>query len=362
MSAVGQYENMLSALNQADQGLDPSKVPPVLEDVLNEKTLAGKSALQGVSGVLVAKSATTAIKRLVGSKGSAARKSLKDAGIEDEDIDEVADAGAGGDLSELGTAALNVGVKALNRTLGNGFNYLKDAGQRFGGKVADTFKNNPASDELDDAGEALDISGDNPYSFNSLSKVFGSDETEAFSGKAPLPEGTEDPFSLPDAGDIFERATSSGRNLVGGLRGDSTIARATGPPEQELPDPAQSAADIRPVDPAGGDPAAAGGGKAPVESEINPADASDATEVTTGIKDAKDVEEAGKAIRDVKDAAEVTAETGAETFDPVELGIAAALGIAGTIASVFIKDHHTKNVAAKFTNEVIPVNYAAQLI
>ena len=93
-ASVGQYESMLSSLNQADQGLDPSKVPPVLDDVLNEKTLAAKTALQGVSGVLLAKATTSAIKKMTGAKGSATRKALNNAGIEDEDIEEATDAAA----------------------------------------------------------------------------------------------------------------------------------------------------------------------------------------------------------------------------------------------------------------------------
>jgi len=347
MSAVSQYESMLSALNQADQGLDPSKVPPVLEDVLNEKTLAGKSALQGVSGVLVAKSATTAIKRLTGSKGSASRKALNDAGISDADIDEVADAGAGGDLSELGTSVLNVGVKALNRSLGNGFNYLKDAGKNFGSKISDTFKNNPASDALDDATDAFDFGGgSNPYS---LSRVFGGEESDIFSGKSALPSGTEDPFSLPDEGDLFARATSSGRDLLGGLRGDSTLARVTAPPPaQTLPEQ-----DIKPVDP---DPKQ-------VDPEPEPSQASseitEATESTSKIAD--DISEGGKIVKGLKKAGEGADVAGGE-FDPVELGIGAVLGLAGTIGSIFIKDHHTKNVASQFTNEIVPVNYSSQLI
>lgn len=345
-SSIQSYNEALLNMNASNVGLDPSKVPPVLEDEINDKIVVGKSALQGISGVMVAQAATSTLKKVL--KGS---KAAKNAGIADEDIDNLADAAASGDLESLGTQALGIGIKSANRALGQGVSYLQDAGRSLGDKILGTFKNNPAAENT-----PVDDIADNPMSFRNQ---MGSDlESDIFSGKSDINDLSDlsDPFKLAEGEDVFGRVTGPARGLLGAGQGDSTLARATGggrpapaqpEPEPEPAGPAQPAPDddIKPVPEADTDPA-------PL---IEGADSDMDLAAVRAAKAAKDVSEVTK-IGEGMEA------TGGATFDPIEAGLGALLGIGGTIAAVFIKTHHVKNVVNNFVQEKVPVNYASTLL
>ncbi len=348
-SSLESYNEALLNMNASNVGLDASRVPPVLEDEINDKIVVAKSALQGISGVMVAQSATNTLKKVL--KGS---KAAKNAGIADEDIDNLVDAGASGDLESLGTKALGVGIKAANRALGKGVNYLQDAGRSFGDKLLTTFKNNPAAKNT-----PVDDIDDNPMSFRNQ---MGSDlESDIFSGKSDINDLSDlsDPFTLAQGEDIFGRATTGARGLLGAGQGDSTIARATGgakPAPAPEPEPASAPEPAGPAQPAPDD-----------DIKPVPEGESDATPLIEGGDTDMDVA-AVRAAKAAKDVSEITKvgegmdATGAATFDPIEAGLGALLGIAGTIGAVFIKTHHVKNVVNKFVQEKVPVNYASTLL
>jgi len=349
-SSIQSYNEALMNMNASNVGLDPSRVPPVLEDEINEKVVVGKSALQGISGVMVAQSATSTLKKVL--KGS---KAAKNAGIADEDIDNLADAAASGDLENLGTQALGVGIKAVNRALGQGVNYLQDAGRSLGDKILGTFKNNPAAENT-----PVDDIADNPMSFRNQ---MGSDlESDIFSGKSDINDLSDltDPFKLAEGEDVFGRVTSGARGLLGAGQGDSTIARATGgarpAPAQPAPEPTSVPEPAQPAQPAPDD-----------DIKPVPEGETDAAPLIEGADTDMDVAavRAAKAAKDVSEITKVSEgmdATGAATFDPIEAGLGALLGIAGTIGAVFIKTHHVKNVVNNFVQEKVPVNYASTLL
>lgn len=116
------YQSELSNLRQANLGFTP---PPVLDDVLNDKAIAGKGALEGVSSMLAGSALHTTLKSLVKSKV-----------LNPEDVEEVAQSAASGDLTGVVNSTAQAAVRALNRNLQGGINRagaaLRDLGTRGG--------------------------------------------------------------------------------------------------------------------------------------------------------------------------------------------------------------------------------------
>ena len=323
MTSVAEYENLIASMNNANQGLDPAHVPPVLEDVINDKVLAAKGSLQGISGLLVGSAAQTGLKAALKSKGS---KALENAGIKDEDIDALADAGAEDGLEGVGKSALSLGVKVVNRQLGNGIKRIADAGRQFGSRVRSAFQ------------EAREISPDT-FEFR-----------DAFRPTS-LPEGETDPFTVAPGESVFERATLSAQQGEAALRGDQTLARIGRIAETSFDDPAPRP---EPAAPAPDDITPVQSGAAPEAApELDAGAGVDTGEQT--------ISKAGKVLGDLEKIGEAGDIESVATIDPVELGVTALLGAVGTIGSLFIKTHHIKNVVAN-VQEQVPVNYASQLI
>ena len=119
---MSDYASELSNLRQANLGFTP---PPVLDDVLNDKAIAGKGALEGVSSMLAGSALHTTLKSLVKSKI-----------LNPEDVEDVAQSAANGDLTGIVNNTAQAAVRALNRNLQGGINRagaaLRDLGARGG--------------------------------------------------------------------------------------------------------------------------------------------------------------------------------------------------------------------------------------
>lgn len=118
------YNELRNALMENNMGFKP---PPVIDDVLNDKAIVGKSAIEGVGNMLTG----TAIAKTI-STMSKSRKVLENAGVASEDIDSIAEQAASGDLSSAAGGALRAGVRAVNQQLGNGIKYVKGVAQGLG--------------------------------------------------------------------------------------------------------------------------------------------------------------------------------------------------------------------------------------
>ena len=132
------YQSELSNLRQANLGFTP---PPVLDDVLNDKAIAGKGALEGVSSMLAGSALHTTLKSLVKSKV-----------LNPEDVEDVAQSAANGDLTGVVNNTAQAAVRALNRNLQGGINRAGAALRDIGAKGGDLI--NQSEGAVDAAREA----------------------------------------------------------------------------------------------------------------------------------------------------------------------------------------------------------------
>ena len=273
------YQSELGNLRQANLGFTP---PPVLEDVLNDKAIAGKGALEGVSSMLAGSALHTTLKSLVKSKV-----------LNSEDVEQVAQSAADGDLSGVVNNTAQAAVRALNRTLQGGINRgraaLRDVGARGGDLI------NESQGALNEGAQALQDAAQ---------------ELPDIQTRPPPALAAED---AERAQSVFDRPSQ----VIGerdNLRVGQTAAEGTEPlraaPEAE-------------------DPAA--------------------PEVTAAAEEATGAEEAVKAVstgsKVVEGLDEAAAASAAADFDPVNLAVTGLLGLGGVIGGLFIHTHHTVNRA-----------------
>jgi hypothetical protein len=88
---------------------------------------------------------------------------------------------------------------------------------------------------------------------------------------------------------------------------------------------------------------------APADSDAAQAAAEDAA--SAGVEEATEGGEIGSDLLEGLGAA--TKASAAADFDPVNLAITAALGIATTVAGLFVKVHHTKDISHRFVPNVV---------
>lgn len=292
------YQSELSNLRQANLGFTP---PPVLDDVLNDKAIAGKGALEGVSSMLAGSALHTTLKSLVKSKV-----------LNPEDVEEVAQSAANGDLTGVVNSTAQAAVRALNRNLQGGINRagaaLRDLGARGGDLI------NESTGAIDAGAEAIQGVRE------ALPDI-------APSGARPppaLPAQEEGEEAAARARGVFDRPSE----LIG--EGENLRVGQTAPEGTETIRPAPEAPE------------------APAIPEV-------AGEATQGAEDAvKAVSTGEKVVEGLDDAA---AASSAADFDPVNIAITGLLGLGGVIGGLFIHTHHVENVAQA---PIKAVNYGVQ--
>ena len=215
------YQSELSNLRQANLGFTP---PPVLDDVLNDKAIAGKGALEGVSSMLAGSALHTTLKSLVKSKV-----------LNPEDVEDVAQSAANGDLTGVVNNTAQAAVRALNRNLQGGINRAGAALRDIGAKGGDLI--NQSEGAVDAGAEAIqgvrealpDIVTRSAGVFDKPSELIGEGDDirvgqtvpETLKA-APVPEGTEVP-AVPavtegaEAAEDAVKAVSTGEKVVEGL-------------------------------------------------------------------------------------------------------------------------------------------------
>ncbi len=317
-SAVSEYNQLRNSLGAANLGFTP---PPVIDDQINYTAEALKGGVEGIGAQLAGGTIMKGIKALRKSNPNA----LKNAGIAEQDVDDVETSAANGDLTGAGASAIRALVGGVNKTLGN-------AGRRLGGA-------------LRDLGEKATGSFDKsvPDTLVDTEDLF----KQALTPK--LPEGEINPFSINNS-DILERATSSAQqSLRGGMSGDQTLARALQGKQNATPE------NPSPKTPANGDAAEAD--RPPAATETQAIEGGDkALQSGENLSDtSKTLSTGEKVFKDLKKGDE---DITATDFDPVDLAVQGVLAVATIGLGLLIHPHHIKNVAPQPTQ---PTNYSAQL-
>ena len=310
------YNNLRNSLNQANIGFKP---PPVLDDQINYTEEALKGGIEGIGAQLTGGALLSSLKGLRKSNA----KVLRDSGIADSDLDDIEASAAQGDLSGVASNATRAILGGINRQLGNAGNALKGAVRDLG---------NRAKGAQSYASRARPSSDDNLLDTEDLFKQ---------ATEFRPPEGTTNPFSFD-----FDPLPVS--PLQGGLRGDSTIARALRQRPLASEDEVQ-----RPLGPEPSDNPPV---SKPPSTEV-PNVAADSEKLGSEVLDnTSDVVSKGeKVLGDLK---KVDKAATAGDFDPLDILGQAALGLTTIGLGLLIHPHHVTNVAPKAD---LPTNYSAQL-
>jgi len=322
MSASAQYNELLNRMRKANVGYKP---PAVIDDVLNDKEIPGKGALKGVSSQLLGGSLAGSLKSLVKNKAALAKR----LGIKEEDIDGIIEAASKGDLGGALSSSTEAAIGAANQTIQNTIGSATSA-LRTGGKGIAEAIGSPKA-QAREVYDNLD-----PEDFLGLTTK----EIRGFSqGRIPArfqegaPKATFTPAAQAQAA---EQAPTEGAEYAANLK--QQVSETLQGTKQDL-DPFSTPSTLSQE--------AQGALKATTDEAANTAGklAEAGKAVSTG----------EKAVEGIEGATEASA---AADFDPVNLAITGALGLAGVIGGLFVKTHHVENRAAP---EILPVNYGSQL-
>lgn len=323
MSASSQYNELINSMREANVGFKP---PPVLDDVVNDKAVVGKGALEGISSQLLGGSLAGSLKALTKNKSLLAKR----LNLKESDIDDIIDAAAKGDLKGALSSSTEAAIGAANQTLQNTVGNAT-AALRTGAKgIAEAVRN--PQQRAREVYDNLD-----PEQFLGLS----TDEIRGFSqGKIParfqesaLPKATFTPAAREQA---EEQEPTEGAEYAANLR--KQVGETLGQTQEDL-NPFSTPSTLSQE--------AQGALKATTD---------EAAETAGKLAEAgKTISTGEKAVEGIEGAAEASA---AADFDPINLAITGALGLAGVIGGLFVKTHHTVNRA---TPEIRPVNYGSQL-
>lgn len=321
MSASAQYNELLNSMREANVGYKP---PAVIDDVLNDKAIAGKGALEGVSSQLLGGSLAGSLKSLVKNKAALAKR----LGIKEEDIDGIIEAASKGDLGGALSSSTEAAIGAANQTIQNTIGSAT-AALRTGGK--------------------------------GIAEAIGSPKAQA-----------REVYDNLDPEDFLGLTT---KEIRGFSQGRIPARFQEGAPKATFTPAAQAQAEAAQAPPPEGAEYAANlkqqvsetlqGTKEDLDPFSTPStlsqEAQGALKATTdeAASTAGKLAEAGargeKAVEGIEGAAEASA---AADFDPINLAITGALGLAGVVGGLFVKTHHVENRAAP---EILPVNYGSQL-
>ena len=101
----------MNSMRSANIGFNP---PPVVDDIVNDRAIVGKNALEGVSSSLVGGATLGSIKALAKSKA------LSKVGVEAKDVDAVVASASEGDLNGIANNTSRAIIRAGNRALQRG--------------------------------------------------------------------------------------------------------------------------------------------------------------------------------------------------------------------------------------------------
>lgn len=302
------YNSLRNSLAAANVGYKP---PPVIDDQINYSEEALKGGVEGIGSQLTGGAILSSLKGLRKSKG----KVLENAGIANNDLDDIEESAANGDLTGAVASASKAILGGLNRQLGNAGNFVKGALRDLGSKAR--------GGQSALSGAKVDIFPDSEEAFRKATQ-------------SVIPEGTTDPFS-------FDATAIS--NLRGGLRGDQTLARVVG---QRPTGEAQIRNAPKPVD----------GDIQPAQGSNNVPNVAANAEKLGGETLDNTAEIVGKGEKILGDLKKVDAGLTATDFDPVDIAGQAIIGLTTIGLGLLIHPHHVTNVAPK---AVQPTNYSAQL-
>jgi len=319
MSASAQYNELLNSMREANVGYKP---PAVIDDVLNDKAIAGKGALEGVSSQLLGGSLAGSLKSLVKNKAALAKR----LGIKEEDIDGIIEAASKGDLGGALSSSTEAAIGAANQTIQNTIGSATAALKTGGKGIADAIRS--PKEQAREVYDNLD-----PEDFLGLSTK----EIRGFSqGRIPArfqegaPKATFTPAAQAQA---EQQAPSEGAEYAANLK--QQVSETLQGTKEDL-DPFSTPSTLSQE--------AQGALKATTDEAAS-----------TAGKLAEAGARGEKAVEGIEGAAEASA---AADFDPINLAITGALGLAGVVGGLFVKTHHVENRAAP---EILPVNYGSQL-
>lgn len=335
MSSIQEFNSLRNSMIQANVGYKP---PHEMFDVVNDKALVGKSAVEGVGNMMTGHALMkTVLKMRKTAKASAkGQQALKDAGVTDDDIDDLTEALGNGDFTQAGQTVLSTATRAVNRALGNGVRRVADGFKDLGSKAQELISKKPAMKDV------LGDDDENPFSFKNFSKKFDDEagsadadlETDIFSGRFQPTEGLLDPFQADSS--FLSSARSNLRTVAQDSDLDSPfsdprslnarLSRPSQKPQEDIEEP---------------------------EEESEPPKA--LKDVSDETAEEGDLTKGAKIVKDIDETAETSA---AGDEDPLNIAITAGLGLAGVIGGLFIKTHHEQNVAP---HAIPPSNYGYQM-
>ena len=366
MNSIGDYDDMLGNLSRVNSGFKP---PPVLDEVINDKKVVAKTAVEGISTQMLGGQVSKTLKVLLKKNQS----QLEKLGLKSSDIDDLVESASDGDLESTGVTGMKLLTQAINKTVGNGI--------KKGGQFLEDLKSNltdlksAAKDKLSDLTEAAKTK------FGNAPQQVLDDAKEDLFGSDPS-------YNLKLDKAVSERAEKlAKKELAKKAKAARKLQKKKSPAE---PDEPEDAPDVDPavrrVAPDAPDdddtPTSLQEPKTlnqSAQEEVNAQQkaASDdvaqqsAEDTKTDVPDpAKDLDEAGKnlgdldeeskAYSDAKKAIKVGEEVegGGAEFDPIEAAVGGLIALGGVISGAFIKTHHTVNRAPPAPN---PVNFSAQL-
>ena len=272
------YNSQLNAMRSANTGI---KFPPVVDDIVNDRAVVGKSALEGVSTNLVGGATVKSLSALSKSK------TLKKIGIESKDVDSVIARASEGDLKGVASNTADAIVRAGNRALQTGIKSGVERLNTLGSTAIKRFR--PAIPEFEEAFKGTALENIRP---------------EPLPTRPPPAEPQALPPNPQEEPDIRPAEIQSNQEYATQLKQNVQQTLSRGVDEDPFSNPVPLGQTIEKVDEG----------------------------VSTGEKVLKDLSEATK-VSEVADA-----------FDPVDIAITATLGLAGVVGGLFVKTHHTNYI------------------
>ena len=272
------YNSQMSAMRQANAGFKP---PPVVDDIVNDRAVVGKSALEGVSTQLVGGATAKSLHALAKSKG------LSKLGIESGDVDKAIASASEGDLKGVASNTADAIVRAGNRALQSGVRTTYNKLNQLGSTAVKRFK--PAVPEFEEAFKGTALENVEPEEVPTR---------QAPAEPAPLPPNPQ------STEDISPAQLQSNQEYASQLRQSVQETLRGGVPDEPF------------------------SGVKPLGQTISKVEET----ASKGEKVLKDLSEATKASEAV------------DAFDPVDIAVTAGLGLAGVIGGLFVKTHHTNYI------------------
>ena len=207
----------MNSMRSANIGFNP---PPVIDDIVNDRAVVGKNALEGISGTLVGGATLGSIKALTKSKA------LSKVGIEAKDVDAVVASANEGDINGIASNTSRAIIRAGNRALQRGVQQGRQLVQQLGTNATKNFsepQQNPLYDRsVEDAPKeppSQPLSDPpTPEEGAPLSEVQANQEyaQNVRSGVQDILKGSdEDPFSAPKSlGTQIGADVSKGEEVV----------------------------------------------------------------------------------------------------------------------------------------------------